>query len=231
MQYAHALLLLTCIGHSTRLCDQFQPPPALISLLHARAAAKSRLDPTLTQPTSGRGGGFRATPTQFGGDPTGVLDSTGAVLAALAVCLKAANRTSGTHSARFPVGAHDAGGCILDLDGGEWLVSAPVVIPTYVSNMQISGGSLVANSKNMSSVWTLMAGAGGGATATPRYLIEIGGTEPCVDSGPLKVKLETHRMKHTPLHLPPTPFYKAHPPTRAPTHTRTHPPAHFFAAC
>lgn len=81
-------------------------------------------------------------PVQFGGDPTGVKDSTAAVLAALGVCLNASKRSAG---GTFSFGAANAGGCTVDLEGGEFLISQTVAIPTGVSNMKIQGGSLVAN--------------------------------------------------------------------------------------
>lgn len=52
-------------------------------------------------------------------------------------------------------GAHVTGGCVVDLDGGEWLVSSTVTIPSYVSNMKIEGGSLVANP--LSPTWNATA--------------------------------------------------------------------------
>lgn len=36
------------------------------------------------------------------------------------------------------------GGCQIDLAGGEYLISAPLVIPEYNANMNFGGGSLVA---------------------------------------------------------------------------------------
>eukprot|EP01052_Picozoa_sp_SAG31_P004808 SAG31_NODE_203_length_20490_cov_7.713256_21_plen_513_part_00 len=125
--------------------------------------------------------GLRPTPTQFGGDPTGHVDSTGAVQQALQVCLAAANNTG---AGTFSVRSKDAGGCVLDLDGGEWLMSEPLVIPTYVSNIQVADGSLVANPHSRS--WRDSTGYYDGGH---RYLIEIGETPttvPCVDHGPLK---------------------------------------------
>jgi hypothetical protein len=62
-------------------------------------------------------------------------------------------------NATFPDGAGDAGGCTVDLDGGEYLVSQTLVIPTYVSNMRIQTGSLVANTK--SKMWQVVPDAVG----------------------------------------------------------------------
>ena len=62
------------------------------------------------------------------------------VLAALAYCLNVSTYTPGD----FSFGARDAGGCEVDLDGGEFLTSQTLAIPAYVSNIRIGGGSLVA---------------------------------------------------------------------------------------
>ena len=45
----------------------------------------------------------------------------------------------------FPAGLaiRDMGGCFIDLDGGEYLISQPLVIPELNANMQLGEGSLV----------------------------------------------------------------------------------------
>ena len=98
-------------------------------------------------------------PATFGGDPTGVRDSTDAVLHALALCVNASRHTKGT----FPDFARDGRGCSVDLAGGEYLVSKPLQIPTYTSNLRVGGGSLVANPR--SEAW---AAAACGGTSFPR---------------------------------------------------------------
>lgn len=54
---------------------------------------------------------------------------------------------------QFPVGARDAGGCTVDLEGGEYLISETLLIPTYTSDIQIARGALVANPK--SAAWSI----------------------------------------------------------------------------
>lgn len=105
--------------------------------LKARMAALARGPSSCSAP----GGGLRATPTEYGGDPTGTVDSTAAVQKALQFCINASNHIPG----KFPVGARDAGGCTVDLEGGEFLISDTLLIPTYVSDIQIARGALVAN--------------------------------------------------------------------------------------
>ena len=160
-------------------------PAALSATLHHRKAtlhhSLNLVHAAAPPPAPPAAAGLRPTPAQFGGDPTGKADSTAAVNAALAVCLAAANRTV---NGRFSVGSKDAGGCVLDLDGGEYLLSAPLVIPPYYSNLQVADGSLVADPH--SSTWRDTTGKYNGGH---RYLIEIGEsptTEACVDHGPLK---------------------------------------------
>jgi hypothetical protein len=113
--------------------------------LTARMAAVSR--GTASCAANAPGGGLRATPTAYGGDPTGTVDSTDAVQKALQFCINASNHIPGT----FPVGARDAGGCTVDLEGGEFLISDTLLIPAYTSDIQIARGALVANPKS----WTL----------------------------------------------------------------------------
>ena len=128
----------------------FDPSARLLNVprhLTARMAAATRRNGAASCATSAPGGGVRATPTAFGGDPTGTVDSTAAVQKALQFCINASNHIPG----KFPVGARDAGGCTVDLEGGEFLISEPLVIPTYTSDIQIARGALIANPK--SEVW------------------------------------------------------------------------------
>ena len=103
---------------------------------------------TTPPPVAGSGppasSGLCASPSQWGGDPTGKVDSTAAVQAALAFCVNRSRHINGI----FPVGARDAGGCTVDLEGGEYMISTTLRIPAYTSNMEIARGSLVANPKS-----------------------------------------------------------------------------------
>lgn len=60
-------------------------------------------------------------------------------------------------------GIADLGGVVLDLQGGDYLLSAPLVVPQYVGNMHIVDG-------------TLRAAAA--AFPAARYVIEIGAASP-----------------------------------------------------
>ena len=67
-----------------------------------------------------------------------------AVGVAVAFCVNRSQSTPQT----FSFMARDAAGCAVDLEGGEYLISEPLIIPTYVSNMRVQSGSLVANPKS-----------------------------------------------------------------------------------
>lgn len=54
----------------------------------------------------------------------------------------------------------DVGGVVIDLEGGDFLVSQPLVIPAYYGNLRFQHGTLRASSSFDAS----------------RYLIEVGGT-------------------------------------------------------
>ena len=77
----------------------------------------------------------------FGADPTGRADSTAAFAAAVAALLS--RNTSGHEDEG---GSIDLGGALLDLEGGDYLISAPLTIPTNYSNCAIVHGSLRASS-------------------------------------------------------------------------------------
>jgi hypothetical protein len=79
------------------------------------------------------------TPTAFGGDPTGVHDSTDslvkAVEALMTICVAARAEPSTPHHLAFNI--TDCGGATLDLQGGAFLISKPVVLPPWVGNLHV----------------------------------------------------------------------------------------------
>jgi len=101
-------------------------------------------------------------PTEFGADPTGNKDSTAAIRAAMAFLL-----SSNRSLAPMASGIRNVGGAMLDLAGGSYLISSPVVVPLFVGNIRIGGGGTLRASKNF---------------PMDQYLIEIGGgvNETCV---------------------------------------------------
>jgi hypothetical protein len=91
--------------------------------------------------------GLRVSPVDFGADPTGRTDSWAALHASIGVCL---NQSKLSPNGKFvtntpqstPLG--DMGGCNVDLGGGEYRISQPLILPEFVANMQFGHGSLVA---------------------------------------------------------------------------------------
>ena len=79
-------------------------------------------------------------PVDFGADPTGRTDSTAAFAAALKAVLS--HNTSGHVMSD---GIVDLGGVVLDLGGGDYLLSAPLSIPPYYGNLRIVDGTLRAS--------------------------------------------------------------------------------------
>jgi len=93
--------------------------------------------------------GMRVNPIDHGADPTGRNDSWAALNAALGVCLQ---QSALSPNGNFPgdtsfgngKAVRDMGGCDIDLQGGEYRISQPLVLPEYNANMQFGRGSLVA---------------------------------------------------------------------------------------
>ena len=78
-------------------------------------------------------------PLAHGGDPTGLTDSTAALQATVADLLAACGER------RLADWVRDCGGAVLDLQGGEYLVSAPLAIPPGYGNLHVMQGSLLAS--------------------------------------------------------------------------------------
>ena len=94
-------------------------------------------------------------PLDFGADPSGATDSTAAVAAALAALLNA-SAPYGQHGDKW---MRDAGDAVLDLEGGMYLVSAPLEIPANFANFAVQRGSIIASP----------------SFPRDRFLIELGG--------------------------------------------------------
>eukprot|EP00040_Diaphanoeca_grandis_P016284 m.83959 g.83959 ORF g.83959 m.83959 type:complete len:720 (-) comp25691_c0_seq1:48-2207(-) len=82
-------------------------------------------------------------PCDYGADPTGRTDSTTAILASVTALLQlGSSRNRSTLSSNIT----DLAGAVLDLQGGEYLISSPVIIPMFFGNFYIQGGTLRASS-------------------------------------------------------------------------------------
>jgi hypothetical protein len=98
-------------------------------------------------------------PADFGGDPTGRVDSTAAFAALCARLFNASGRAGNRMASHIT----NFGGATLDLAGGEFLISAPLVVPVLVGNVRITGGTLRASQ----------------TFPADRFLIEVGSAD-CV---------------------------------------------------
>eukprot|EP00051_Salpingoeca_urceolata_P012150 m.150747 g.150747 ORF g.150747 m.150747 type:complete len:494 (-) comp17391_c0_seq1:77-1558(-) len=125
------------------------------TLHHARApsdlaarVARKAPQAILHLPTAPRPG-LRLRPADFGGDPTGRKDSWASINSCVQGCL---NQSSLSPNGHFPGDTSfgdgtfikDMGGCNVDLDGGEFLISKPIQIPQFNANMQFGRGSIIA---------------------------------------------------------------------------------------
>ena len=100
----------------------------------------SSLSPGLFQPVASRLLSS-LNPVTFGADPTGRKDSTEAFELLCAQLFNA----SALAPRDMASGIVDFGGATLDLNGGEYLISAPIVVPVFAGNMRITGGTLRAS--------------------------------------------------------------------------------------
>lgn len=102
------------------------------------------------QPTAGA----IVRPSDFGADPTGRADSTDAIVQAMVFLLNQTDRAP--H--KMASGIFDYGGATLDLEGGQYLISQPIVIPPFVGNVQIVRGTLRASTSFPGDRWLVMIG-------------------------------------------------------------------------
>ena len=89
-------------------------------------------------PTAAAPGSPLLTPTAYGADPTGKVDASPAfaqLLAAVQARCAATGRSMSDSIA-------DCGGVVVDLQGGEYLLSQPFLIPQFLGNLRIIDGTL-----------------------------------------------------------------------------------------
>lgn len=116
-------------GHR-RVAPRTAPPPPRQGSLYGGSAGVASPTPSLI------------VPADYGADPTGANDSTAAMQAAVHALL-AARGPRHTMASNIT----DLGGATMDLSGGTYLVSAPLVIPPMYGNAQIVRGTLRASPK------------------------------------------------------------------------------------
>eukprot|EP01063_Lacrimia_lanifica_P012907 TRINITY_DN1959_c1_g1_i4.p1 TRINITY_DN1959_c1_g1~~TRINITY_DN1959_c1_g1_i4.p1 ORF type:complete len:471 (+),score=87.65 TRINITY_DN1959_c1_g1_i4:73-1485(+) len=141
------LLALAAAGALPPHHPAHRAPASLLGRIEqSNPASLEAYGPTMRAPRAGH----RVTPVEFGADPTGRVDSWKAINASLEVCIAQGRLSPNGHfpgDTSFGNGhvIRDMGGCIVDLAGGEYIISRPVVLPEYLANMEFGGGSLVAS--------------------------------------------------------------------------------------
>lgn len=101
-------------------------------------------------------------PTDFGADPTGTKDSSQAFASAMAKLLSQRGDRKAMAS-----NITDLGGATLDLSGGTYLISAPIVIPPGFGNAQIVRGTLRAAPTFPPDRWLVEIGSASCAPTLP----------------------------------------------------------------
>ena len=99
-------------------------------------------------------------PLDYGADPSGKLDSTMAFANLMYDLLYASPR-----GRSMAANITNLGGVTLDLQGGQYLISAPIIIPPFFGNIHITDGSLQASTTP--------------SFPKDRWLIEIGDDDQC----------------------------------------------------
>ena len=147
---ALALLAASARGHSLRVPAEHLFPAAMSP--RTRAAHRAALA-SWRAPVRAGAASPVVFPTDFGADPTGVADSSPAFARALAAVLA---RATGRNMSD---GIADLGGVVLDLQGGEYALSAPLAIPQFVGNLRVIDGTLRASAAFPPSRFVLEVGA------------------------------------------------------------------------
>ena len=93
-------------------------------------------------------------PADFGADPTGVKDSSPAFDALLSALL------SVNYTHRLASGIIDLGGATIDLQGGDYLISRPLVVPFCFGNLHLQRGTLRASAQFPNASSMLLIGNG-----------------------------------------------------------------------
>jgi hypothetical protein len=122
--------------------------------------------PALLLPTAGAEAalavaGKTISPLTFGADPSGTRDSSTAIQAAMQalrrLCGGQTVSGSGNSTRHLAFRVTDCGGVTLDLEGGVYLLSQPMVLPAG-GNLHITGGSLRAAASFPRDRWLMESG-------------------------------------------------------------------------
>lgn len=96
-------------------------------------------------------------PIDYGADPTGQEDSTPAFTQLMKDLLQ--STTTPPHRRPMAANITNLGGITLDLQGGMYLISQPIVIPPYYGNLHIINGSFQASSEFPPDRWLMEIGS------------------------------------------------------------------------
>jgi hypothetical protein len=148
-------------------CAAVDPPASLRGRLASLDPSHAMLAPRAPSARAPFQPGVRVSPLDFGADPLGKRDSTAALQQCVTACVNySASIDALGHfagDASFGNGRYiaNAGGCLIDLGGGEFLLSSTVMIPEYIGNLQLGHGSLVADEAFANGTFLLQVGIPG----------------------------------------------------------------------
>ncbi|KAK1280684.1 Polygalacturonase QRT3 [Acorus gramineus] len=134
MKALHCLLLLLCIHAATASRPARLTVREHLSRFRETAAARS-LSSTWDGPLRSR----ILNPIEYGADPTGAGDSSDAFMQAVA------DAYSMRRGLELLPGISDLGGVVIDLQGGNYNISKPIVFPSGSGNLVMQGGTLRAS--------------------------------------------------------------------------------------
>jgi hypothetical protein len=125
----------TAHSHSLRVGTEHLFPTSM----HARTRAAHRFEISQWHAPVRNAASPVLFPTNYGADPTGTTDSSPAFALVLSALLA---RATGKNMSD---GIADLGGVVVDLQGGEYLLSAPFALPQFLGNLRIIDGTLRAS--------------------------------------------------------------------------------------
>ncbi|PWA39827.1 pectin lyase-like superfamily protein [Artemisia annua] len=130
------ILVLCFMLHGVKCSQKQQKLYDFKTKIHKHSSSSPLLSSSLDNVTNS---GRVFYPIGYGADPGGLQDSTAAIMAAVA---DAAMIEDGQ---QLLPGIKDLGGAIVDLQGGNFKISKPIVIPQNSGNLVIQGGTLRAS--------------------------------------------------------------------------------------
>lgn len=135
------ILFLSLLGvEPAAACPTIVHPHKLAEFLRRleERKAAAQLSSTLT-PSNCTEHGRVFCPAQYGADPTGAADSSDAIFTAVNEACKV------NSSSELLPGIKNLGGVVIDLQGGTYTLSKPIVFPSAVGNLLFISGTLRAS--------------------------------------------------------------------------------------